>query len=91
MYACMYVCMYVPTGYVCMYIGMQRYRNAIIANTFPVGTALLPCTCSRASAFTAIKSPAKRQQRLGRLCAQQDRSSGSKERREHRREVHRSG
>ena len=34
--------------FVCMYVCMQCYRNVIIANTFPVGVALLVRAVHRA-------------------------------------------
>ena len=61
MYVCVCVCMYVRM-YVCKLVTLQEYNYCI---TFPVGVALVSYTCSRA------KSPAARQQRLGRPCAQQ--------------------
>ena len=66
-----------------------------LANAFTVGVALLPCMCSTSAlckACTTMESPAvsaERRRRLGRLHVQKHRSTGSEERREHQREVHR--
>ena len=68
------------------YVCKQCYRNAIFANIFPVGVALLARAVK--PVCTTMESPAGRWL-LGRLRAQQHQSSGSEERKEHRWEVHR--
>ena len=67
-----------------MFVCIIGYRNAIIANVIPVGTALV--TPVVAKAHTMEDSPTERQWWLH---ARQHRNRGSEERREHRSKVHR--
>ena len=83
MHACMYVCMYVCM-HACMYIsnatGMQLLQTYFLWVRHCFVCAMEP---------KPMELPPERRQRLVKLRAQQHRSSGSEERREHRREVHR--
>ena len=72
---CIHVCMNV-----CIYVSKIRQE----CNRFPEGAALIACAVEPENGVAC-----QRWQKLGRLCAQQCRSSGSKEKREHQWEVHR--
>ena len=77
-----YVCIYV-FKYVSKTAGMQ-----LLQNIFPVGVALLPCTCNRARVCATMESPADSYVAAIReaACAA-TRKSNSEERRERRGEV----
>ena len=46
------------SAYVCIYVFMYVSKTAGMQNIFPVGVALLSCTCNRARVCTTMESPA---------------------------------